>query len=88
MPMNTFNAYDLIDKKKWKAFLMGLDPGDHTFRFPSINDIKSCKAIGYDMNSDDTGRQYYFSVDKAELYVGITIKEEKKDDKHQTQGRP
>ena len=80
--MNTFNAYKLIKEKKWKAFLQGLDPGEHTFLFASVKDIKSCKAIGYDMNSDDTGRQYYFSVDKAVCRVSITIKEEMKNDKH------
>lgn len=81
--MNTFNAYQLIEERKWKELLKGLGPGEeHTFLFPTIENIKSCKAIGYDMNSDDTGRQYYFSVDKATRRVSITVKEEMKDDKH------
>ena len=83
--MNTFDAYHLIERKRWKAFLMGLDPGEHTFLFPSVGDIKSCKAIGYDMNSDGIGRRYYFSVDKSERK--ITIKVETYDE-HETEGRP
>lgn len=75
--MNTFNAYQLIEEKKWTAFLKVLDAGEHTFLFPSVKDIKSCKAIGYDLNSDDAGRQYFFNVNKAERKVTIKVIETK-----------
>lgn len=79
--MNTFNEYQLIEERKWTAFLKGLDPGEHTFLFPSIKDIKSCKAIGYDMNSDNTGRAYFFKVDKAERKITINV-EDKSNEGH------
>ncbi len=72
--MEVFEQYSLINKKQWKAFLSSLEVGEHTFTFPSVKDIKSCKAIGYDINSDKTGRNYYFNVDKDEKRVVITVK--------------
>ena len=72
--MEAFEQYALINKKQWKAFLRSLEVGEHTFVFPSVADIKSCKAIGYDINSDKVGRSYNFSVDKDEKKVVITVK--------------
>ena len=83
--MNTLDAYSIIEQRSWKSLLKNLDPGEHTFTFPSVGDMKSCKAIGYDMNSDGIGRKYYFSVDKSERK--ITIKVETYDE-HETEGRP
>lgn len=72
--MEVFEQYSLINKKQWKALLGSLEVGEHTFTFPSIGDIKSCKAIGYDINSDKTGRFYSFNVNKDERKVIITVK--------------
>lgn len=74
--MNTFNLYSLIEQRKWTEFLKNLELGEHTFLFPSISDIKSCKAIGYDINSDGVGRKYFFSVEKQERKLTITVKDE------------
>ena len=72
--MEVFEQYSLINQRRWKKFLDSLEVGEHTFTFPSVADIKSCKAIGYDINSDKVGRSYYFSVDKDEKKVVITVK--------------
>lgn len=72
--MEVFEQYSLINQKRWKRFLTSLDIGEYTFTFPSVADIKSCKAIGYDMNSDRIGKFYSFSVDKGEKKVVITVK--------------
>lgn len=72
--MEVFEQYSLINQKRWKRFLDSLEIGEHTFTFPSVADIKSCKAIGYDINTDKTGRFYSFSVDKDEKKVVITVK--------------
>ena len=71
--MQTFDSYALIEQGKWTEFLKGLEPGEHSFLFPSVKDIKSCKAIGYDLNSDGLGRKYSFNVNKLERKVTITI---------------
>lgn len=72
--METFEQYTLINQKKWTELLKGLEVGEHTFAFPSIADIKSCKAVAYTLNTDRLGRTYGFSVNKAERKVTITIK--------------
>lgn len=74
--MDTFNSYTLIENKRWTEFLRGLDPGEHTFRFPSVPDIRSCKAIAYSLNSDGLGRKYYFNVEKSERKVTIIVNED------------
>ena len=71
--MNTYNSYNLIEQKQWTAFLKGLEPGEHTFLFPSVYDIRSCKAIAYSLNTDGLGRKYFFSVNKSERKVTIKI---------------
>ena len=72
--MEVFQQYDLIYQKKWTELLKGLDVGEHTFTFPSVPDIKSCKTIGYNLNTDKLGRFYSFDVDKGTKKVKITIK--------------
>ena len=72
--METFNQYNLIEQKRWTDFLKSLDAGEHSFLFPSIPDIDSCKAIAYKLNSDGLGRVYNFNVNKAERKVGIIVK--------------
>jgi len=71
--MQTHELYGLILNKKWTDFLKSLEVGEHTFTFPSIPDIKSCKATAYDINSNKTGRAYYFNVVKDEKKVTITV---------------
>ena len=61
--------------KQWKKMLGTLPLGEHTISFRSIGDIKSCKAIAYDINSDKTGRRYTFNVNKDSLIVKIKIEE-------------
>ena len=72
--METFNQYALIEQKKWTDFLKSLDLGEHSFLFPSIPDIHSCKAVGYSLNSDGLGRIYNFNVNKSERKVTINVK--------------
>lgn len=74
MNMEQFELYSLINQKKWTEFLHSLNVGEHTFVFPSVGDIKSCKAVAYSLNSDKIGRSYYFNVNKFEKKVIITIK--------------
>lgn len=71
--MQTFEQYSLINNKKWTEFLNSLEVGEHTFTFPSVPDIRSCKSVAYDINSSKMGRSYYFNVDKAEKKVIITV---------------
>ena len=73
--MESFEHYALINNKRWTEFLNSLEVGEHTFTFPSIPDIKSCKAIAYDINSNKIGRAYYFNVVKDEKKVTITVKQ-------------
>jgi len=72
--MEQFEQYSLINQKKWTEFLKSLEVGMHTFVFPSIADIKSCKTIGYNLNTDRRGRIYGFRTDKPAKKVEITIK--------------
>ena len=72
--MEQFEQYSLINQKRWTELLKSLDVGEHTFVFPSIPDIKSCKTIGYIINSDRTGRVYGFNINKPEKKVRITVK--------------
>lgn len=68
--------YKLVDSRQWKEFLNGLDSGVSTVKFPTLEAIKSCKAIAYDMNSDKRGRTYTFKVDKASCSAEITVRED------------
>lgn len=72
--MEVFEQYSLINQKRWTDFLKGLDIGEHTFSFPSIADIKSCKSVAYTLNTDRLGRIYGFEVDKGEKKAVITVK--------------
>ena len=73
--METFEQYSLINRKQWTEFLTGLDEGEHTFSFPSIDHIKSCKSVAYTLNTDGKGKRYAFRVpDKANKMVIITVK--------------
>ena len=72
--MQEFEKYNLIFQKKWTELLKGLEVGEHTFVFPSIPDIKSCKTTGYILSSDRTGRAYSFNIDKGEKRVIINVK--------------
>lgn len=71
--MDTFELYSLINQKRWTEFLGALPIGSHKIAFPSLADIKSCKAVAYAINSDKTGRKYKFNVDKDERMANITI---------------
>lgn len=68
--------YKLVDSRRWKEFLNSLDSGVSTVKFPTLEAIKSCKAIAYDMNSDKCGRTYTFKVDKASCSAEITVRED------------
>ena len=65
--------YKLVDQGKWTDFLNSLEPGVYTVRFPSLQAIKSCKAIAYDINSDKRERAYAFRVDKDTCSAEITV---------------
>lgn len=73
--MQTFEQYNLIKQKRWKEFLSSLENGEHTFLFPSVPDIKSCKSVAYTMNTDELGRIYSFVVDKHEKRIEITVRQ-------------
>lgn len=73
--METFEQYSLINQQKWTDLLKNLEDGEHTFSFPSIADIKSCKSVAYTLNTDGLGRKYAFRVpDKSKKTVIITVK--------------
>ena len=73
--METFEQYGLINQKRWTEFLGSLEAGKtHTFTFPSNRDIKSCKTVAYEINSNRVGRTYSFSINKAEKRVEISVK--------------
>ena len=65
--------YKLVDQGKWTDFLNSLEAGIYTVRFASLEAIKSCKAVAYDINSDKRGRTYAFSVDKGTCSAEITV---------------
>ena len=67
---------ELMAKSKWTAMLGALELGVHTIQFPTLESLKSCKAIGYAINSDHSGRQYRFSVNKKQLTAIIKVEEE------------
>lgn len=67
---------ELMAVPRWRDMLRELPPGKHTLPFASINAIKSCKATAYDLNSDNSGRKYYFNVNKENLSVVITVEEQ------------
>lgn len=69
----------LVADRRWKAMLGELPIGTNVIPFPDLTAIKSCKAIAYDLNSDDEGRYYNFNVDKANLTVAITVKESREE---------
>ena len=71
--MDFDNIVRLKDGGHWTEFLSALPGGKHTFRFPSTNAMKSCKAIGYDINSEKKGRRYTFSMDKENLILTIKV---------------
>jgi hypothetical protein len=64
----------LIADKEWTKMLKSLPEGEHTLPFRDVKDIRSCKAIAYDINSNGpSGRKYYFNVDKRNLTVRIRV---------------
>ena len=75
--MNIKKINELNAEKKWTALLAELPEGDDgtTLQFSSLDDIKSCKAIAYSINSDRTGRRYTFTVnkDKKEATIKVEI---------------
>lgn len=74
--MEVFEQYGLINEKRWTEFLKSLEAGkEHTFTFPSIPDIKSCKTVAYEINSNRVGRTYSFDVNKGEKRVKISVKQ-------------
>lgn len=68
--------YKLVDERNWTAFLAELEPGTSTVKFPSVDAIKSCKAVAYDKNSDKIGRTYTFKVNKETCSADITVVEQ------------
>lgn len=55
--------------------LAELPIGEHILSFESLDDIRSCKAIAYSLNSDRIGRRYTFNVDKAGRTAVIKVEE-------------
>lgn len=74
--MDLLKINDCMANSKWTAMLGALELGEHTIRFPNLNSLKSCKAIGYAINSDHIGRKYKFTVDKKALTAIIKVEEE------------
>jgi len=74
--MTYFEIYTLIQEKRWTELLRGLEPGEHELAFPSLNDIKSCKATAYEMNSNNGGRLFRFHVDKRASKVTLKVIDE------------
>ena len=70
---------ELIAGRRWTAMLAELPAGDHTLCFESLDDIKSCKAVAYSINSDNIGRRYTFNVDKATKTVVIKVEDDGND---------
>lgn len=68
--------YKLVDERNWTAFLASLEVGSSTVKFPSVDAIKSCKAVAYDINSDNKGRKYTFKVSKETCSADITVTEQ------------
>lgn len=68
--MTPFETQKLIHNRKWTALLCGLVVGENELFFPSIEAMKSCKTIAYDINtstaSRNAGRHYKFKVSKIE----------------------
>jgi len=67
----------LKEKRMWAEMLRNLPLGENTVKFSDVKYIKSCKAIGYDLNTDKAGRRYAFNVDKDNLVATITVEETK-----------
>jgi len=67
---------ELIAESKWTAMLNELTAGTHIIEFPSVDAIKSCKAVAYSINSDCVGRRYTFNVDKSKKTVIVNIEED------------
>jgi len=67
---------ELMSESKWTDMLKELSVGEHTLSFPSVDAIKSCKAVAYSINSDKVGRRYTFNVDKGERVVTIKVSED------------
>ena len=66
---------ELIAGRRWTAMLAELPIGEHILSFESLDDIRSCKAITYSLNSDRIGRRYTFNVDKAGRTAVIKVEE-------------
>lgn len=75
--MNIQAINEHFTNREWTAMLNELSAGEtHTLHFTNVDDIRSCKAIGYALNSDRKGRKYTFSVDKQTLVVSINVQED------------
>ena len=72
--MEAFEQYSLIYQKKWTELLKGLEIGEHTLTFPSIQDIHSFKSTAYKLNTDRLGRVYSIDADKGKRIAKVTIK--------------
>ena len=73
--MDIFKINSLVGQKKWTELLNTLPEGEHKIPFPSIPDIKSCKATAYDMNSTLGYSRFTFNVNKGEVSAKITVKQ-------------
>lgn len=73
--MTYFEIHKLIKERRWTELLRGLELGENELAFDSVQDIASCKAIAYSMNSDRSGRIYNFRVNKGDKKAVIIVAE-------------
>lgn len=71
--MDLYTLNNLIAGKRWTELLGSLPEGETKIGFPDLPALKSCKAVAYAINSDKTGRYYYFNVNKGEVSAKITV---------------
>lgn len=75
LKMDIKKINEFMSQSRWTDMLKELTPGKHILPCPSVDAIRSCKAIAYSLNSDRKGRRYTFHVDKAKLSVTINVEE-------------
>lgn len=74
MPMEVFEQYNLINRRKWTQLLQSLEPGkSHKFSLPSVEDIHSLKSTAYNINTDRGRRIYSIKANKRQIAVEITV---------------
>ncbi len=73
--MDLYTLNNLVAERQWTELLRALPEGETKLGFPDLSALNSCKAVAYSINSDKTGRSYYFKVNKDERSAIITVKE-------------